>query len=64
KLYGAEQTSRELGAWIGLGVMGVGGLVAIVGGLMFIALTFRVLRLQRTSPAEAPLSSELGGSHG
>ncbi len=64
KLYGAEQTSRELGAWIGLGVMGIGGLVAIVGGLMFIALTFRVLRLQRTSPAEAPLSSELGGSHG
>jgi hypothetical protein len=64
KLYGAEQTSRELGAWIGLGVMGVGGLIAIVGGLMFIALTFRVLRLQRTSPAEAPLSSELGGSHG
>ncbi len=64
KLYGAEQSTERLGAWLGLGVMSIGGLIAIVGGLIFIALAARALLSHRASHADAPLSSELGGSHG
>jgi cytochrome c oxidase subunit 1 len=38
KLYGAEQAARGVAATLGLGLMGVGGLVAIAGGLLFLAL--------------------------
>jgi hypothetical protein len=38
KAYGAEQHIRSLGELIGLGVMGAGGLVAVAGGLLFLAL--------------------------
>ncbi len=38
KAYGAEQQIRSLGELIGLGVMGTGGLVAVVGGLLFLLL--------------------------
>jgi cytochrome c oxidase subunit 1 len=36
KVYGAEQAERGLGGTIGLGTMGIGGLVAIAGGLLFL----------------------------
>ncbi len=38
KAYGAEQHIRSLGERIGLGVMGVGGLIAVAGGLLFLLL--------------------------
>lgn len=38
KLYGAEQSGRGLGQTIGLGFMGVGGLLAIAGGLLFLGV--------------------------
>jgi hypothetical protein len=38
KVYGAEQAGRGLAETIGLGVMGVGGLVAVAGGLLFLGL--------------------------
>jgi hypothetical protein len=38
KTYGAEQAGRGLGESIGLGVMGIGGLVAVVGGLLFLGV--------------------------
>lgn len=38
KLYGAEQNARSLAQKLGLGVMGLGGLVAIVGGVLFLSM--------------------------
>jgi len=40
KAYGAEQASRGLGETIGLGVMGVGGLIAAAGGVAFLVIVF------------------------
>jgi heme/copper-type cytochrome/quinol oxidase subunit 1 len=44
KAYGAEQAGRGLGESIGLGVMGVGGLIAVVGGLLFLGIVAVVWR--------------------
>ncbi len=44
KAYGAEQASRGLAESIGLGVMGLGGLLAIVGGIMFLAIVAAIWR--------------------
>ncbi len=44
KAYGAEQHVRTLGEYVGLGVMGVGGLIAIAGGLLYLALMIRAAR--------------------
>ena len=38
KTYGAEQASRSLAESIGLGVMGIGGLIATVGGVLFLVV--------------------------
>jgi hypothetical protein len=38
KVYGAEQAARGLAETIGLGMMGVGGLVSISGGLLFLGV--------------------------
>ena len=44
KAYGAEQAGRGLGESIGLGVMGVGGLIAVVGGLLFLGIVAAIWR--------------------
>jgi hypothetical protein len=44
KAYGAEQAGRGLGESIGLGVMGVGGLIAVVGGLLFLGVVATIWR--------------------
>ena len=44
KAYGAEQAGRGLGESIGLGVMGVGGLIAVVGGLLFLGVVAAIWR--------------------
>ena len=38
KAYGAEQASRGLAESIGLGVMGIGGLIAVIGGVLFLVV--------------------------
>jgi hypothetical protein len=38
KVYGAEQAARGIAETIGLGLMGVGGLVAVAGGVLFLAI--------------------------
>ncbi len=38
KLYGAEQASRGLAETLGLSIMGVGGLISIVGGLLYLTI--------------------------
>ena len=47
KQYGAEQHVRTLGEYLGLGVMGLGGLVAVTGGILFLAAMLRGLATWR-----------------
>lgn len=44
KVYGKEQVVRTTGEWVGLIVMGAGGVIALVGGIMFITLLVKALR--------------------
>jgi heme/copper-type cytochrome/quinol oxidase subunit 1 len=44
KVAGAEQVLRSTPEVIGMGVMGAGGLIAIVGGLAFLVVVWRSLR--------------------
>lgn len=41
KAYSTEQHIRSVGEVVGLGVMGVGGLIAVAGGLLFLLLMVR-----------------------
>jgi hypothetical protein len=47
---GAEQVLRTPSEIAGMGLMGIGGLIAIVGGLLFVVV---VLRSMRPLPASA-----------
>lgn len=53
KQYGVEQHVRSAGEYLGLGVMGLGGLVAVVGGLLFLALVLRALGAWRARPVSS-----------
>lgn len=53
KQYGAEQHVRSLGEYLGLGVMGLGGLVAVAGGLFFLAVMLRCIGTWRHRPTPA-----------
>jgi heme/copper-type cytochrome/quinol oxidase subunit 1 len=44
KVAGAEQVLRSPAEIAGMGLMGLGGLVAIVGGLLFVVVVLRALR--------------------
>ena len=44
KVAGADQVLRSTPEVIGMGIMGAGGLVAVVGGLMFVVVVARALR--------------------
>jgi heme/copper-type cytochrome/quinol oxidase subunit 1 len=44
KTYAAEQHVRSAGEFAGLIVMGVGGLIAVIGGLWFLFLMLREIR--------------------
>jgi hypothetical protein len=44
KKYGAEQIVRSGGEWAGLSVMGGGGLIALVGGVLFLIVLVRAWR--------------------
>ncbi len=54
KQYGAEQHVRSLGEYFGLSIMGLGGLVAVAGGIFFLAVMLRRIgawRHHSTQPA-------------
>lgn len=53
KAYGAEQAERGLAETLGLFVMGVGGLIAIAGGLLFLGLVTTAWMRRRRSLPEA-----------
>ena len=56
KQYGVEQQVRSLGEYVGLGVMGVGGLVAVAGGLFFLAVMLRCIGTWRTRSTPTAVS--------
>jgi heme/copper-type cytochrome/quinol oxidase subunit 1 len=47
KVAGAEQVLRSSGEVMGMGLMGAGGLLAIVGGLLFVVVVARAVRSRR-----------------
>ena len=51
KVAGAEQVLRSGAEVAGMGLMGLGGLIAIVGGLLFVVVVINALR--RSTPAHA-----------
>lgn len=44
KVAGAEQVLRTRGEIAGMGMMGLGGLIAIIGGLLFVVVVIRAVR--------------------
>lgn len=50
KQYATEQHVRTLGEYLGLGIMGAGGLLAVAGGLFFLALMLRSVGTWRARP--------------
>jgi len=51
KTYGGEQEIRTLAEWIGLGVMGLGGIVAVMGGVLFLFIVGAIWRRRIVQPA-------------
>jgi cytochrome c oxidase subunit I len=49
KVAGAEQVLRSNSEIAGMGLMGLGGLIAIVGGLMFVLVVWRAMRPRTTA---------------
>jgi len=48
KVAGAEQVLRSAAEVAGMGLMGLGGLIAIIGGLLFVVVVWQALRAPRT----------------
>jgi len=63
KAYGAEQAGRTLPETIGLGVMGAGGLVAVVGGLLFLWIAVAAWRASRATVNVSTTSPSGGLAH-
>ncbi len=53
KVAGAEQVLRSAGEVAGMGLMGLGGLIAIVGGLLFVVVVVRAMRQSAALPDPA-----------
>ena len=51
KVAGAEQVLRSTAEIAGMGLMGLSGLVAIIGGLLFVVVTLRAMQPQARSSA-------------
>lgn len=54
KAYSSEQHVRSAGELAGVGIMGIGGLVAVAAGLWFLTLVIRELRRGRAAEAVTP----------
>lgn len=52
KVAGAEQVLRTAGEIAGMGLMGLGGLLAILGGLLFALVIIRAMRGAAAAPAQ------------
>ena len=52
KQYGVEQHVRSLGEYLGLSIMGLGGLVAVAGGIFFLAVMLRRIGAWRDRSAQ------------
>lgn len=50
KVAGADQVLRSAGETAGMGLMGLGGLIAIIGGLLFVVNVIRALRHSSIQP--------------
>jgi len=59
KTYGTEQQIHTTAEYLGLAVMGIGGLVAVVGGVLFLVLVVKAWRASRAHLKHSP-----GGTHG
>lgn len=57
KVYGSEQHVRSTVEWVGLGIMGVGGVIAIVGGISFLWILGAMWKHRRRpqDPATTPV---------
>ena len=53
KVAGSEQVLRSTGEVMGMGLMGLGGLLAIAGGLLFVVVVWRAMRAARGEAAAA-----------
>ena len=47
KVAGTEQVLRSSGEVWGMGLMGLGGVIAIAGGLLFVVIVWRAMRERR-----------------
>ena len=54
KLGGAEQVLHTPAEIAGMGLMGLGGAIAIVGGLLFVVVVVRAMRGCAFAPAALP----------
>jgi cytochrome c oxidase subunit 1 len=57
KQYGVEQHVRSLGEYLGLSVMGLGGLVAVASGILFLAVMLRSMSAWRRRFTPVPMAS-------
>ena len=57
KVAGADQVLRSAGETAGMGLMGLGGLVAIIGGLLFVVIVAGALRQTIVQPGTGASSS-------
>ena len=53
KVAGAAETLRSSGEIVAMGVMGLGGLVAVIGGTLFLVLAIGALLRRRERRAHA-----------
>lgn len=49
KVAGSDQVLRSTQETLGMGLMGLGGLIAIIGGVMFVVIVLRALRNPKTN---------------
>ncbi len=60
KAYGAEQATRSLAETIGLSVMGIGGLIAVLGGILFLIVVAVIWRRGTDSDTQSADQSSEG----
>jgi len=51
KVAGAEQVLRSTGEVVAMGFMGLGGLIAIIGGLVFVVVVLKAIWVNRKTRA-------------
>ena len=51
KVAGSDQVLRSTAEVAGMGLMGLGGLIAIIGGLLFVVVVIRAIRQPQPSAA-------------